>query len=250
MMLLGFIEQGNLTRAGATGKAGYNYNIAWCRQGCASNAVIISAKASGLWRCPSDTGPTDLLPALAGGEGKSNGGFPCNYAFSHGVNDATACFQEAGNTLGMGSAVPIPATERGAFGVNINTRARDITDGLSQTFAMGEGASGSYTRLPKWTVCDGRFCTANDLVTATEVSSGWASNRACRPVFPFQLAGGLISRPPPPTPSTVARIGREFVAAGSWPAPWSRSTRTRSRDPTPCTGRETVAASRAQARGR
>src|SRR5580698_3701682 len=39
MMLLGFIEQGNLTRAGGTGQAGYNYNLPWCGQGTASDAV-------------------------------------------------------------------------------------------------------------------------------------------------------------------------------------------------------------------
>ena len=57
MMLLGFIEQGNLTHAAANGGAGYNYNMPWCHQGAGSSAVIVTAKASGLWRCPSDTGP-------------------------------------------------------------------------------------------------------------------------------------------------------------------------------------------------
>ena len=117
MMLLSFIEQGNLTHAGAVGGSGYNYNLPWCCQGSASDKVIAGAKASGLWRCPSDTAPADILPALAIG----TGALPCNYDFCHGVNDVTACFQEAGNTLGVGSAVAIPSTERGAFGVNINT---------------------------------------------------------------------------------------------------------------------------------
>lgn len=155
MMLLSFIEQGNLTHAAAVGGNGYNYNLPWCCQGSNSDAVITGATASGLWRCPSDTGPVTLIPALVVG----TGAFMCNYDFCHGVNDVTACFQEAGNTLGIGSAVAIPAKERGAFGVNLNTRARDITDGLSQSFAMGEAANGAYTATPKWTVCNGRFCT-------------------------------------------------------------------------------------------
>src|ERR1700722_17239662 len=116
MMLLSFIEQGNLTHQSSNGAAGYNYNLPWCCQGTAADAVIASAKASGLWRCPSDTGPPDILPALAIGQG----GFPFNYAFSHGANDATGAFQEAGASLGLAAypPVPIPSTERGVFGVN------------------------------------------------------------------------------------------------------------------------------------
>jgi prepilin-type processing-associated H-X9-DG protein len=118
--------------------------------------VIASAKASGLWRCPSDKGPPDILPALAVGQG----GFPCNYDFCHGVNDASGCFQEAGASLGVAVApVPLPAAERGAFGVNINTRIRDVTDGTQSTMMMGEAASGAFTATPKWTVCNYRFCT-------------------------------------------------------------------------------------------
>jgi len=162
MMLLGFIEQGNLTHASATGGAGYNYNLPWCCQGPAADLVIVNAKASGLWRCPSDTAPPDMLAAFAVGQGV----FPCNYVFCHGVNDVSGGLQEAGATLGIGGNVPIPAAERGAFGVNINTRIRDITDGTAQTMMMGEAANGAYTATPKWTVCNGRFCTSAYVIPA------------------------------------------------------------------------------------
>jgi len=192
MMLLSFIEQGNLTHAAAVGGAGYNYNLPWCCQGSASDAIIVGAKANGLWRCPSDTAPPDLFPALAVG----TGALPCNYDFCHGANDVTACFQEGGNTLGVGNAVAIPARERGTFGININTRTRDITDGLSQTFAMGEAANGSYTATPKWTVCDARFCTAADIIGQASPIDGstgtaWTAGSTLKAGNPIPVGWGV-----------------------------------------------------------
>ncbi len=186
MMLLSFIEQGNLTHAGAIGGSGYNYNLPWCGQGSASDAVIAGAQASGMWRCPSDTAPAYILPALAVGAGA----LACNYDFCHGVNDATACMQEAGNTLGVGSAVAIPSTERGAFGVNINTRIRDITDGTQNTFMAGEAANGAYTATPKWTVCDGRFCTTPKIIGNASPQDG-ASGTAWIVGSPLQVGNPM-----------------------------------------------------------
>jgi len=186
MMLLSFIEQGNLTHAGAVGGAGYNYNLPWCGQGSASDAVIVTAKASGLWRCPSDTAPPDVLPALAVG----TGALACNYDFCHGVNDVTAGFQEAGATL-MAPPVPpvaLPSTERGAFGVNINTRIRDITDGTAQTIMMGEAANGSYTSTPKWTVCNYRFCTAAYVIPA---GVNWLAGSPLKSGNPMPMGWGV-----------------------------------------------------------
>jgi prepilin-type N-terminal cleavage/methylation domain-containing protein len=187
MMLLSFIEQGNLTHSAAVGGFGYNYNLPWCCQGSNSDKVIASAKASGLWRCPSDTAPPDVIPALVVG----TGAFACNYDFCHGVNDATACMQEAGNTLGVGGAVPIPATERGAFGVNISVRSRDITDGLSQTFMMGEAANGAYTATPKWTVCNGRFCTAAYSIGEAGEPDAWIAGSPLKAGNPMPIGWGV-----------------------------------------------------------
>jgi hypothetical protein len=130
--------------------------------------LVVGAKASGLYRCPSDTGPPDPINVFAVPTDDANGkaSYSINYVFSHGVNDAICSdgLQIPG-TQAVAKRVPIPSTERGAFGVNIWTKLRDITDGTSNTFAMGEAAQGNFTNTPKWTVCDGRFCTAADLLS-------------------------------------------------------------------------------------
>src|ERR1700722_16671686 len=183
MMLLSFIEQGNLIHAGGSNSPTYNYNLAWCAQGSSAHAIIQTARASGLWRCPSDTGPQDILPGLAVGQGA----FMCNYSFSHGVNDAGAAFQEAGASLGVPvPPVPIPSTERGAFGVNINTRIRDVTDGTQSTLMMGEAASGAYTATPKWTVCNFRFCTAAYVIPAAP----WLAGSSLKAGNPMPISWG------------------------------------------------------------
>jgi prepilin-type processing-associated H-X9-DG protein len=158
----------------------YNYNLPWSCQGLGADAVITRHKALGIWRCPSDTGPADYLPALSIGHGTMQ----CNYAFCHGVNDATACFQEAGNTPGIGGAVAIPVRERGGFGVNINTRIQDITDGTQNTLMMGEAANGAFTARPKWTVCDGRFCTAADTIPSP---CPWCAGSSLTPGNPMPM---------------------------------------------------------------
>jgi prepilin-type processing-associated H-X9-DG protein len=99
----------------------------------------------------------------------------------------TGGVQEAGPTLGVGGNVPIPATERGAFGVNINTRIRDITDGTAQTMMMGEAANGAYTATPKWTVCNGRFCTAAYVIPA----AAWLTGSSLKAGNPMPISWGV-----------------------------------------------------------
>jgi prepilin-type processing-associated H-X9-DG protein len=188
MMLMDFYEPGSRERGDPD--YGYNHNLPWCCQGLGADNAITRFKALGVWRCPSDTGPSEALPALSIGHRTIS----WSYVFCHGVNDATACFQEAGDTLGFGGAVAIPDSERGAFGVNINTRLKDITDGTQNTMMMGEAANGAFTATPKWTVCDGRFCTAADtipspcnwctgspLTTPDPIPVGWGANITTSP---------------------------------------------------------------------
>ncbi len=209
MMLLSFIEQGNLIHAGSSSSPTYNYNLAWCAQGSAADAIIQTARGSGLWRCPSDTGPQDILPGLAVGQGA----FMCNYSFSHGVNDAAAAFQEAGASLLVPiPPVPIPATERGAFGVNINTRIRDITDGTQSTMMMGEAANGAYTSTPKWTVCNYRFCTAAYTIPC---GAPWLVGSSLKSKNPMPIGWGTNITT---TPSDALDGGNTFYSGirGGW----------------------------------
>jgi len=129
-----YMEQNNLFRI-------YKFHKTVDNQGSTGvSPILATVKASGAWRCPDDSAPYDTLGLLQAKD------VPVNYLFSHGVSDVPCWSNE-----------DIPATERGVFGINLYTRIRDITDGTSFTFAMGEGASGS-PKNPKWTACRGRGC--------------------------------------------------------------------------------------------
>jgi len=107
-------------------------------------AALQAASASGLYRCPSDTFP-DTFPGQAASQGIFD--VPINYGLSHGVSDVI-CWKEQN----------VPSKERGVFGINSNTRIRDITDGTSSTIAIGETAMSPFVATPKWSICRGRFC--------------------------------------------------------------------------------------------
>ena len=110
-----------------------------------TRTALQAAGASGLYRCPSDTFP-DQFPGL----GVTSQGLydvPINYALCHGVCDQL-CW----------SSSKIPARELGVFNINGNTRIRDITDGTTSTFAIGEAAMSPLILTPKFTICRGRYC--------------------------------------------------------------------------------------------
>jgi len=149
MQMTSYDEQANLARA-------YSWSKSVDSQPAATKALVASAKAGGIYRCPSDTASYDAIGLF------STIQVPTNYVFCHGVNDAP-CWVE----------YQIPASERGAFGVNATVRLRDVTDGSSSTFAMGEAAMGATVATPKWTACRGRFCTAPGTVPAGVANIPW-----------------------------------------------------------------------------
>jgi prepilin-type N-terminal cleavage/methylation domain-containing protein len=107
--------------------------------------ALHAAGASGLYRCPSDTYPDQFPASIVAVRGLCD--VPLNYALCHGVNDQY-CWATAN----------IPPRELGVFNINANTRLRDITDGTSSTFAIGEAAMSPLMPTPKFTICRARYC--------------------------------------------------------------------------------------------
>jgi prepilin-type N-terminal cleavage/methylation domain-containing protein len=209
-------------------------------------AAMEAASASGLYRCPSDSFGANFNAQL----GTNSGIFdvPINYGFSHGVND-NVCWKESN----------VPAKERGAFGLNSNVRIRDITDGTSSTFAIGECAMSPFVPSPKFTICRGRFCLApasfpNPVPPALVVGMGVPASEAGipQPVWLQPLINANFINNDTNTPPVINALGASpygctmeqlnknpvtdtFVALGgptaTWPAtfntsPWSTCAST------------------------
>ncbi len=145
-MLLPFFEAGNTS-------ALYDFNQIWYYQ-----SQIVANQAIPTFVCPSDDkdtliysaaldyGPTAFGPRPGQTQGQLaalgqlttyNGLFgPLDYIFCAGVNDAVC-----------DSPQTVPPWERGMFAFNLSNSAQAVTDGLSNTFMMGEGAQGSQFRV-------------------------------------------------------------------------------------------------------
>lgn len=151
-----------------------------------------------VYRCPSDIAEerhdytfVSLLNLPVGSTFASN-----SYNMSCGYSDAHAF----GPNMG-----PQPLTEyTGVFGINSNTKYKTILDGLSNTFAFGEAASGFA--MCEGIGCDTPILPANNPVAENTAVHGWLVGGVCPSNFHangFRYAGGIASTVEPPNKMPV-----------------------------------------------
>ena len=136
-----------------------------------------------------------------------------HYVFSKGSNDAI-CIEgesQAGQAALHGDPPTfgdIPSNQRGMFNLNQSTRIRDLFDGTSNTFAMGEGAGGAQHELCNCLGCSGG--------TGAYADVGWMIGEPANLIL-----HDPIPRPKPPDDgigsgilaSTVERLNKNPVTA-------------------------------------
>lgn len=145
--LLPYLEQANLTELA-------DAEIPWYLQSPSTAQTIVP-----IFVCPSDTAanPTNYPWVAAMGVPVGSLFANSSYGYSYGYRDAFS--------LSPNFGAPPVTRESGVFAIHSKTRFASITDGTSNTFAIGEAASG-------FQICEGIGCT--DPVTGFSGENGSA----------------------------------------------------------------------------
>ena len=149
-----------------------------------------------MFDCPSSSEPNPLtIPAMGAvvGDGVPNEYRETygttDYAFSKGVYDGWCVIIDY--TGGLNTPGDIPYNEAGLFGINTENTFARITDGSSNTIAMGEASSD-----PRWLLCQGYQCGLNDLVPEGDYPphawNGWAVGEPVSNPFKSRVRGASV----------------------------------------------------------
>jgi len=159
----------------------YDARLPWEQQ-----SATVAAAAIPIFDCPSTAEANPMECSLLEGVTPVTVFGTIDYALSMGATDGWCV-----RTIGAGDYAggSIPAAVRGMFDMQFGASLRQITDGSSKTFAIGE-ASGD----PRWRLCHLAGCREPEAAATGELATAWQGWITPEPnSTPFFEAGILAS---------------------------------------------------------
>jgi prepilin-type N-terminal cleavage/methylation domain-containing protein/prepilin-type processing-associated H-X9-DG protein len=170
--LLPYLEQDNLSRL-------YDFDEPW-----ESQTAEVSATAIPVFDCPSSPYENPKVYTLLQGIVDNDTYGTSDYGLSKGASDGMCVLP----VIMGGGPGPIPEELRGMFDFNWSVAVKQVTDGTSNTFAMGEAASS-----PNWPVCHLAGCTEVVPDGSGAIPTAWTGWIISEPSSTQYFAGGLVA---------------------------------------------------------